>query len=289
MPIKTYYALTKPGIVYGNTLTVVAGFLCGAAWHVRLVLFVATVAGMMLVIASACVINNFTDRGIDRAMARTRGRALARGEIPASRALTFAAVLGAGGFALLANFTNRLTVCVALAGIADYVLLYGIAKRRSVHGTVVGSISGAAPVVAGYVAAAGKFDATALFLFLLLAAWQMPHFYAIAIYRLDDYRAAGLPVLPAVRGVNMAKVQIVLYAAGFVAAGLGFAIFGGANRLSAGGIIALGVAWFGLGLRGLRSRSAGADAALWARRMFLFSLIVMLGLCVSVSLATVSP
>jgi heme o synthase len=277
--LKTYYRLVKPGIVYGNTMTAAAGFLLAAHGSIAWRLFAAALAGTALIIASACVINNYIDRGIDQKMARTKKRALASGTIKAPEALTYAAVLGLAGLALLILKTNYLTVAVGLVGFIDYVVLYGVAKRKTVHGTLVGTIAGATPIVAGYTAVAGRLDSAAIILFLMLALWQMPHFYAIAIYRLKDYSAAGLPVWPVKKGIPSTKQQIILYVLAFTLASTLLTIYGYTGIIYLVVMTAVGLYWLYLGLQGLKTK----DDTKWARQMFLFSLIVILVLSVMVS------
>ena len=282
---KTYYSLTKPGIIYGNVLTAAAGFLLAAKGHVDLWLLVATLIGTSLVIATACVSNNYIDRGIDKKMARTKKRALVQGTVPAHSAIMFAALLGVVGFLVLILFTNMLVVGVGLVAFIDYVVLYGIAKRRSVHGTIVGSISGAAPVVAGYVAVTNRLDLGALIVFLILVLWQMPHFYAIALYRLKDYAAAGIPVLPREKGSKVTKLEILLYIAAFTVACALLTVFGYAGWTYLAVVIALGLLWLWLGLQGFKTTSNEQ----WARKVFLFSLIVILLLSLMLAVGPLLP
>lgn len=268
---RTYYYLTKPGIIRGNMLTGTAGFLLAAqgnVWYWRLAAFLA---GMSLVIASACVVNNYIDRKIDAKMERTKRRALVRGKVTARQAFVYAAVLGLAGFAILLAWTNLLTAAIGLGAYIDYVVLYGYAKRRSPLGTLVGSISGAAPPVAGYTAVTGRLDVAALLLFLILVCWQMPHFYAIAIYRLKDYKAAGLPVLPVRHGVGTTKLRILAYIAGFIAVSVLLRAYGYAGHIYLVIALTLGVSWLVFGLK----KYGAGDDKLWARNMFLFSLAVL--------------
>lgn len=174
--IKTYYELTKPGIIFGNAVTTTAGFLLASKGDIDWWLFFATLIGLSLIIASACVFNNYIDREIDQKMTRTKNRALAKGLIPVQRAITFAICLGLIGVAFLDLYTNPLTLLVALTGFFVYVVVYGICKRRSVYGTLVGSIAGGVPPVVGYCAVSNQFDTGALLLFTTVALWQMPHF-----------------------------------------------------------------------------------------------------------------
>lgn len=283
--IKAYYRLAKPGIIYGNLLTVIAGFLLASEGHVAWGLFAATLLGVALVMGSACVFNNYIDRGIDRKMARTKKRALVSGEISGRSALIYAAALGVAGFIVLGIFTNALTVLVGVIGIVDYVVLYGIGKRRSTLGTLIGSVSGATPLVAGYTAVTGRFDLEALLLFLILALWQMPHFYAIAMYRFKDYAAAALPVLPVKKGMRATKVHIVLYIFAFVLAVLAMTALGYTGYLFAVVMGVCGVAWLHLAWKGFETE----DDRAWARRMFFLSLVIILVLSAALSVGALLP
>jgi protoheme IX farnesyltransferase len=270
--LQTYYHLTKPGIIYGNGITTLAGFLLASRWHINWVLLPTVLLGSSLVIACGCVINNYIDRNIDKHMARTKERALVTGTISARAALIYAAALGVLGFWILAAYTNLLTVAVGLVGLIDYVVLYGYFKRRSVHGTLVGSIAGATPILAGYTAVTNRLDITAVLLFLIMAVWQIPHFYAIAVYRLKDYTRAGIPVWPAEKGINSTKLQIALYIILFTVLVITPTLAGsiGYSYL----VVVLGVSlwWFRLALQGFKAKDSGR----WARKLFGTSLVVVL-------------
>lgn len=283
--VKEYYELTKPGIVYGNALTVIAGFLLASKGHVNFWLLLATVVGISLVIASACVFNNYIDRDIDKKMSRTKKRALASGLISGSAALVYGTILGVVGFGILALYTNALTVWIGLFATAMYVVVYGIAKRRSPSGTVVGSVSGALPPVIGYVAVTNTLDLGALLLFLILTVWQMPHFYAIAIYRHKEYAAAGIPVLPVKKGMRATKRQIIAYIIGFIIAAMLLNIFHYTGIMYAVVMLALGGVWLVKGLKGLHHN----DDVAWAREMFFFSLIVLTVFCILLSVDVFLP
>ncbi len=277
--LKDYYYLTKPGIIRGNALSAVAGFLLAARGHVDVGLLVATIGGLSLVIASACVFNNYIDRGIDSKMARTKQRALARGLISGRSAIIYAALLGTAGGVVLVTYTNGLTALLALFGFVMYVVVYGFWKRRSALGTLVGSVSGAVPPVVGYCAVTNQLDGAALLLFLILVFWQMPHFFAIAMYRVKDYTSAGLPVLPVAKGARATKLQIVAYTIGFAVVSALLSVFGYTGRVYLAVALLLGLAWTGLSLRGFFA----VDDSRWARQMFGFSLLVMTVLCLTIS------
>jgi heme o synthase len=282
--VKTYYQLTKPGIVYSNVMTAAAGFLLASNGHTNFALLIYLLAGTALIIASACVFNNYIDRGIDAKMARTKKRAIASGEISARSALTYATILGALGFVILSN-TNWLTVTIGFGAIFSYVVLYGIAKRKTVHGTLVGTVPGAASLVAGYTAVSGKLDAEALILFLIMVAWQMPHFYSIAMYRLKDYKAAEIPVNPIVRGMKNTKFQIICYIFVFLLACSALSVFGYAGLTYRVVMIIVGTYWLWKGIKGINAR----DDSKWARGMFGFSLLTLLVFSTMISLNSWLP
>jgi protoheme IX farnesyltransferase len=263
----------------------VAGFLLASRGVIHFALLAAMLVGLSMVVASACVFNNYLDRGIDAKMARTNRRALVLGLISVRAAIGFAVVLLALGAVILGVFTNLLTLVLALFGFFAYVVLYGIWKRRSVLGTVVGSISGAVPPVIGYAAVTGRLDIVAGLLFLILVLWQMPHFYAIAINRLGDYAAANIPVLPSQQGIRQTKIQMVVYIVAFIAAAssLWFLGYVGISYLAV--TLTLGLAWLALSLRGLMA----TNKPLWAGQMFQVSLAVIAGWCVMISLSAYLP
>jgi protoheme IX farnesyltransferase len=235
--------------------------------------------------ASACVINNYTDRYIDAKMERTKKRALVTGEIGPRSALLYAAILGILGFGSLAIWTNWLTVLIGLIGIIDYVILYAYFKRTSVHGTLVGTISGATPPVAGYCAVSGRFDLGALLLFLVLVFWQMAHFYAIAMFRAKDYKAAGIPVLPVVKGMRATKIQIVAYIVAFILATLLLPVYGFTGYIYSVVVVSIGLLWLRVAIIGFNAK----DDIVWARKVFKYSLIALLGFSIMVSLANILP
>ena len=276
--IGRYLSLTKPGVLFGNVVTGIAGF-CLASANRHLFdagLFVATIGGMTLVIAAACTLNNVLDQDIDKIMARTRARAVASGTVSAERAWSFAVLLGVSGLAVLGLWTNLLVVAIGVLGFIIYVWLYGaLSKRRSIHGTLVGSLSGAAPILAGYVAVRGHIDAGAILVFLALFFWQFPEFFAIAIYREQEYAAAGVPVITVMKGVPYTKWRIAVYALLFVISALLLTPLGYAGYTYLA-VMALVCAWW-LWLAAKGFRAAGEEQSnAWARRMFHASINVLL-------------
>lgn len=276
-----WVSLTKPGIVAGNLITALGGALLAGGGTVAPGALLAILAGVALVVASGCVCNNVIDRDIDGRMARTRERVLASGRLAPGPALTYAALLGAAGLSLLAWQGGLLSGALGALGWGVYVGVYSLwLKRRSVHATLVGSLAGAMPPVIGYCAVAGRWDGAAWLLLLAFCLWQLPHSHAIAILRLDDYRSAGIPVLPRVRGTAAAQAAIVGQIPAFTlaAAGLGWMGYAGAGYLAV--TLLAGAAWWLSALSGWRSE----PPVRWARRQFLGSILVVVALSTMLAL-----
>lgn len=283
---KNFYSLTKPGVLYGNAITAAAGFLLASKGSIDLWLFTTMFIGTTLVIASACVLNNFLDQDIDSIMDRTKKRAIVNGDIKGSHAVIFSIVLGILGILILYRFTNLLVVILGLVGFIVYVLFYGmLSKRLSIHGTLVGSVSGAIPILAGYVAVTNSIDLGALLVFLALFFWQMPEFYSIAIYRLKEYKKAGIPVMPVVKGIKSTTIQIFIYTILFVASTLLLTPYGYTGLAYFVIMSFLGGYWLWLGAQGFDAD----DPDKWARKMFRFSLIILLAYCLMISIDWLLP
>jgi len=277
---KTYYALTKPGIIFGNALTCLAGFMMASKGQISWELLLAVVVGLSLIIGSACVFNNCLDRRIDAKMDRTKKRALVLGLISIKRAVFFATGLLIAGSLLLALTTNAGTLIAALTGFFMYVVVYTFSKRKTSYGTVIGSISGAIPPLVGYLAVSNHLDVGALLIFLIICLWQMPHFYAIALFRLSDYESASIPVLPAVKGVQRTKVHMLLYTIAFGVAAVMPTLFGYTGYWYMAVMGLLSCIWLGMCIKGFWA----GDVKRWAREVFFFSLVVVMGLAVMIPL-----
>lgn len=270
-----YLSLTKPGIIFGNLITAIGGFYLIRP-HASFLLLCFTLLGTALVIASGCVFNNYIDRDIDPLMERTKNRPSALGLVSNKILLLFGVILGFFGFAVLFFLTNNIATLVAFVGFLFYVIAYSLYfKRGSIFGTAIGSISGAVPPVIGYCAANNRFDLGAIILFLILVLWQMPHSYAIAIYRLKDYMAANIPVLPVKKSLCYTKISMLIYVIIFALAAISPTLFGfsGVYYLIVVGLISL--YWIYLTAQGFKA----IDDTLWARKVFLFSIIVITVVC----------
>jgi protoheme IX farnesyltransferase len=281
MSLKHFIQITKPGIIFGNVLSVAGGFFLASKGHVDIGLFLAAVIGTSLVVASGCVFNNCIDRDIDVKMERTKNRVLVQGLVSVKLALIYATVLGILGVGLLYTRANALAALFAVIGFVIYVGFYSLyLKRKSVHGTLVGSLSGAMPPVIGYVAVSNSFDLAALTLLVMFSLWQMPHSYAIAIFRFNDYRAASIPVLPVKRGIRVAKRHILIYILAFLLATLmlTFGGYAGLNYLAVAA--AMGMYWLYMAWTGYKAK----DDTVWARKLFVFSIFTITALSVAMSL-----
>lgn len=284
--VRAYYSLMKPGVLYGNVITAAAGFFLASKGTVDVPLFIAMIIGTTLVIGSACAINNYLDQDIDKLMSRTKKRALITGEVSPRGALIFGILIGLLGILVLALFTNWLVVVIGIIGFIDYVWLYGaLTKRRSIHGTLVGSVSGAIPILAGYVAVSNQIDIGAVLVFAVLFFWQMPEFYSIAIYRRKEYKAAGVPVISVVKGVEHTKQMIFVYTALFVMSTILLTTANVTGITYFVTMAVLGMYWLWMAVKGLKAEDSDA----WARRMFHFSLIILLVFCFMISVDSFLP
>ncbi len=273
--------VTKPGIIFGNLISVAGGFFLASRGHIDMAVLLPALIGMSLVVASGCVFNNFIDRNIDRKMSRTRNRVLAKGLMSPGAAVLYGSLLGIAGTALLMAGTNILCVVVVLSGFTIYVVVYSLClKRRSVYATLIGSLAGAAPPLAGYCAVSNSFDMAAVLLLLIFSLWQMPHSYAIAIFRYKDYSAAAIPVLPVKRGVGATKNQVLAYMLAFVGATLMLTLGGYTGYAYFAVAAAMGLSWLYVAWSGYKR----SDNQVWAKRLFVTSILTITVLSVMMSI-----
>lgn len=270
---RSYLRLIKPGITLSNTLTAIAGyFLAASRFGFNWSSLVGVTGGVALVIASACVINNMTDHGLDARMKRTKTRDLAAGKISMFAAGIYAFLLGVGGFYLLMALTNGRTAALGALAYIWYVLIYAIAKRTTPLSTIIGAVCGALPPVAGYVAVSDDFDIIAWTLFGMLMVWQLPHFYAIAVFRRDEYQKAGLPVWSVRYGNASTNAQIFFWTVVFVLIVPLLTLFKSAGYVYLVVMLVISLYWVYVGATTYRK----LDPEKWSRRMFGISLLTLL-------------
>jgi protoheme IX farnesyltransferase len=286
MNMRALYRLTKPGVTYGNLITTVAGYLFAANGSIDLQMFSALTIGTWGVIASACVINNYLDQDIDAVMTRTKKRPLLTGEVTPKQAVIFGALLGLGGTAVLSVFTNYWVAGIGVLGWIVYVWLYGaLGKRKSVHGTLVGAVSGAVPIWAGWLAVYPGVDAVGVLLFLVIFFWQMPEFYAISIFREKEYAEANVPVSSVVRGAKVTARQIIIYTVLTVVCTLALVVSPLTSWTMMVVLIVTCLWWIAIVLPGLSAKNLAA----WARKEFHFALIFLVIFCIVLSLNPYLP
>jgi protoheme IX farnesyltransferase len=211
-PWRDYVTLTKPRIMSLLLLTGACGMVVGAGGAPPAGRFAAAMAGLALACGGASALNHLIDRDLDRAMSRTDRRPVAAGRVAPSRALEFGLALSAGSFVLLSAAVNPLTAVLALAGNLFYVVVYTrLLKRSTPQNIVIGGAAGAIPPLVGWSAATGNLTVPALALFAIVFVWTPPHFWALAILIKRDYEAAGVPMLPVVRGDAATARRILAY------------------------------------------------------------------------------
>ena len=251
--VRDYVTLTKPRIMTLLLLTGLCGMVIGARGLPPVWLVVAAMVGLALACGGASTLNHVLDADIDRLMGkRTRSRPVAAGRVTAPHALEFGLALSALSFVLLAGAVNVLTAVLALVGNLFYVLVYTrLLKRSTPQNIVIGGAAGAVPPLVGWAAATGDLTLPALVLFAVVFIWTPPHFWALALLIKRDYAAAGVPMLPVVRGEDETTRQIVLYTAALVAFTLAPALWGqfGLIYLAAAGALGAGFLWLAWQLR----------------------------------------
>ncbi|WP_281891141.1 heme o synthase [Paenibacillus sp. YYML68] len=267
---KDFVQLIKPGIIFSNSITAFGGFWVASAWQVDWLKLVLTLLGTALVMASGTVLNNYLDRDMDAKMESKKKRVLVTGKLSPSIVLGYGIVLGIAGLAVLWFLVNSpLAALLGLIGLFLYVWIYTAwFKRTSIWSTFVGSFSGAVPPVIGYCAVTQTFDMGALILYLILFLWQPPHFWALGIRRMEEYRAAGFPLLPVVRGTYPTKMAMIRYIVLLVPVSLLLYVFDYVGELYFYGAVILGLYWTFLSLKGFNAE----DENQWAKKMFIVSI-----------------
>ena len=210
--IKNYYELCKPNVVLMMLLCALVGIILASDTLLPLIEILVPLVGIGLCSGSAAAINQIIDREADAEMSRTDKRPIPQGEISVTNASIFAFVIGVLGVLILIYFVNSLTAILTIFALGGYAFIYTIfLKRATPQNIVIGGLAGAAPPLLGWASVTNTIEPNALILVLIIFIWTPPHFWALAIYRKDDYAKQSIPMLPVTHGVAFTKLQIVLY------------------------------------------------------------------------------
>ncbi len=272
--IYQFYQLTKPRVVSLIVFTAIIGMFLAVPGLVPLQPFLAGTAGIALVAGAAAAMNCLVEQKIDAIMARTRARPLPRGQLTSLQTLIFAGIVGGIGLAILYYWVNALTMWLTFGTFIGYAVIYTvILKPMTPQNIVIGGASGAMPPVLGWAAMTGEVSAEALTLFLIIFAWTPPHFWALALYRRDEYAKAGVPMLPVTHGEKFTRLNVLLYTIILVACSLlPFAVkLSGLIYLAAA--LALGAGFMGYAVSIYREYSDRL-----ARRTFRYSIVYLTAL-----------
>lgn len=270
--LRQFHALTKPRVIQLIVFCALIGMVLavpGVPTFPQIGLAAVACLGIYLVAGAAAAFNCIVEKGIDAKMKRTAWRPTARGELSDTQTLIFSAALCIAGSALLYVWVNPLTMWLTFATFVGYAVIYTvILKPLTPQNIVIGGASGAMPPVLGWAAMTGDVGPEALILFLIIFLWTPPHFWALALYRVEDYRKSGLPMLPVTHGSEFTRLQILLYTFMLLAACLLPFVYGMSSwlYLAVAVVLSLGFCWYALRL--LRNYSDELS-----RATFRFSLI----------------
>jgi protoheme IX farnesyltransferase len=210
--MRQFYALTKPRVTLLAVFCAVIGMFLATPGMVPWRVLFAGTAGIALLTGAAFAINCLIEREIDSKMARTRARPLPRGELTSLQAIVFAGAIGGIGMFLLYRYVNALTMWLTFGTFVGYAIIYTILlKPATPQNIVIGGLSGAMPPLLGWTAVTGEVAPEALLLVLIIYAWTPPHFWALALYRTEDFARAGLPMLPVTHGQKFTRLHVLLY------------------------------------------------------------------------------
>ncbi len=273
MPVwRQYYVLTKPRVVQLIVFCALIGMVLavpGLPSAAALGRMAIACAGIWLVAAAAAAFNCLVEKSIDARMKRTAWRPTARGELSDTQALVFSALLCVAGSAVLYTWVNPLTMWLTFATFVGYAVIYTVVlKPLTPQNIVIGGASGAMPPVLGWAAMTGEVGPQALILFLIIFIWTPPHFWALALYRVEDYRKSGLPMLPVTHGNAFTRLQILLYTFILLAACLLPFVYGMSGWLYLAAAVLLNAGFIGHAFKLWRGYSDQL-----ARKTFRFSLI----------------
>ncbi len=257
---RQYLELTKPRVVALMLLTVVVGMLLAQSNLAPIGLYFGGNLGIAMMSGSAAAINHVVDWQIDMKMARTANRPIAQGAINPTQAFLFALVLGVAGFGILWFNNNPLTAWLTLASLIGYALIYTLyLKRATSQNIVIGGLAGAMPPLLGWVAITGTIHPHALLLVLIIFIWTPPHFWALALNRVEEYKEVDIPMLPITHGEHYTRLQVLLYTLLLFVCTLLPWVAGMLDWLYLLGAIILGVGFIGYAIKVYRNQQQGAD------------------------------
>ncbi len=278
--IKQYWTLSKPGIVAGNLMTAVAGYLFASHMTFVMTNFVFSMLGFVCVIAASSVVNNLYDRDIDKLMVRTQARPTVREAISLKNGAIYSLVLAVLGFGLLAVFANITTVILGFLGFGIYAAVYTPLKRKTYHATFIGGFAGAMPIMGGYTAFSGRLDIEAIVLGMMMLMWQLPHFYALAVLHAKDYARAKIPTILVVLGQRATIGFMLFYTFMFILFNALLYRYIFYPRIYIVTTTCLCLVWLWFSMQGLLTKPAKN----WARSSFLMSLVVLVFMSVFIGL-----
>jgi heme o synthase len=271
--VRDYWLLLKPNVMSLVVFSAAAGLFL-APGHLHPVLALSALLCIAAAAGASAAINNGYDADIDRIMPRTRGRPTATGRISPEEALAFGATLAAMSVMVMGLALNWLAAALLALTVAFYVFVYTVwLKRRTPQNIVIGGAAGALPPVVGWASVTGDLSLAPIVLFLIIFMWTPPHFWALALYRAQDYAAAGVPMLPVVAGAESTRRHILAYTAILAPLALAPVALGFAGPLYGAVAIALGAGFLVLAVRLWRDRSQHT-----AMRTFRFSIVYLFGL-----------
>lgn len=275
--MRDYLELCKPKVVLLMLLTAIVGMCLAVPGALPLSPLCFGLLGIALCAGSAAAVNHLVDRRIDAVMARTQKRPVAQGKIPPQKAILFAALLGALGMVTLYLFVNTLTAILTFITLIGYAFIYtGYLKRATPQNIVIGGLAGAAPPLLGWTAITNQIAAEPLLLVLIIFTWTPPHFWALAIYRHEDYRAVNIPMLPVTHGIEFTKLNIVLYTVLLVVVTILPFVIGMSGWVYLLGAIGLGVRFFQWSWRLYQSEQP--RVAMWTFRYSIVYLMMLFGI-----------
>lgn len=277
--IRAYVELTKPGIVLWLLITAFCAMVVAHRGLPPIGVIVFTLLGLGMSAGGAHAVNMWYDRDIDKIMRRTRKRPVVTGRVSPQNALIFGIACGTVSFVGMGVLVNWLAAASSLGGYLFYVFVYTMwLKRRSAQNIVIGGAAGAFPPIVGWAGATGHLGIAPGLMFLLIFMWTPPHFWALALYKQDDYRNAHIPMMPIVRGSHATKVQSLIYAVLSMMVSVTLYLTHTVGRVYLAAAVVLGLAFILYNVRLLREPPTELT---WAKKTFRFSLIYIAALFVA--------